>query len=285
MKATEDLKSIVTTMKMLSSVSVNQYNTAFEAIQNYGKTIYDGFLGLYLNGFFSGNAEKLSDKPKTIALLIGSDNGLVGPFNKEVLRQAITYLKKREIDVNHTDYICIGRRIGMISNYAKMPVVAAYPISNSLKEITSTASILLSKIQEIMQKKKAERVLLFYNKREEQHQIVHIVQLLPLPADKLSEMKEKKWEGHSFPLITADYSELLRTLIHEYLSYVLSSALISSLACEHYTRMINMQQAEKNIDESLNTLNLEYQQARQNAITSELIDIVSGAESIKKKKK
>lgn len=284
-KATQDLRNIVTTMKMLSSVSVNQYNEALISIQSYGKTIFDGFLGLYLNGFLTGTAEKLSSHPKTIALLIGSDNGLVGPFNKEVLSQAIAYFKNKNLSSQETDYICIGQRIGMITKYAKMPVLAVYPISNSLKEITSIASDLLSKIQETMQKKKIERVLLFYNTRENQHQIVKMIQLLPLPADKLAEMKTKKWEGKSFPLITLDYTELFRALIHEYLSYVLSSALISSLAAEHYTRMVNMQQAEKNIDESLETLNLAYQQERQTAITNELIDIVSGAESIKKKRK
>ena len=81
-----------------------------------------------------------------------------------------------------------------------------------------------------------------------------------------------------------DFHQLFLSLIHEYLTTLISQAIISSLACEHYTRMINMQQAEKNIDDSLEELNLIFAQNRQTAITDELIDIISGANSLKKKK-
>ena len=73
-------------------------------------------------------------------------------------------------------------------------------------------------------------------------------------------------------------------LVHEYLTVILSGGLTASLAAEHYARMVNMQQAEKNIDKSLEDMNLAYQQARQTQITDELIDIVSGAEAMKPKK-
>ena len=69
--------------------------------------------------------------------------------------------------------------------------------------------------------------------------------------------------------------------MREYLTMVLFSAITMSLSAEHYTRMINMQNAEKNIDERLDEMNLIYQQKRQETITEELIDIVSGAEAMK----
>ena len=56
-----------------------------------------------------------------------------------------------------------------------------------------------------------------------------------------------------------------------------------SLASEHFTRMTNMQEAEKNIDENLERMNLEYQQQRQENITDELIDVISGADAMRKK--
>lgn len=109
-------------------------------------------------------------------------------------------------------------------------------------------------------------------------------QLIPLPKNTFTALKQKRWEGKSFPLVTADKDALFSALSHEFLTVSLTGTLTASLAAEHYARMINMQQAEKNIDESLENMNLEYQQARQTAITDELIDIVSGAESMKKKK-
>ena len=61
-------------------------------------------------------------------------------------------------------------------------------------------------------------------------------------------------------------------------------AIASSLASEHFTRMISMQNAEKNIDEHLESMNLEYQQRRQTEITNELLDVVVGSEVLKNKK-
>ncbi len=284
-KTTKDLRGIVNTMKLLSSVSVNQYNQAYESIKEYGKTIDDGFLALYVNGYLTGNAPKLPKKPKTLAVLIGSDNGLVGPFNKEVLSQANKYFRRKEIDESQVSYICVGKRISALARYQRKNVIENYIISNSLKEITSMASLLLSKINESIQKNRFNRVVFFHNQRMEQHQEVDMSQIYPLPRHVFRKVKERKWENKAFPLITADFEDLFKALVHEYLSFRISRNIIASLAAEHYTRMINMQQAEKNIDESLEKMNLEYQQARQTAITNELIDIVSGADSMKKKKK
>ena len=85
------------------------------------------------------------------------------------------------------------------------------------------------------------------------------------------------------PLVTLPTDTLVEELIKEYLMIAVSSALTYSLAAEHHTRMINMQNAEKNIDERLEAFNQEYQQKRQDSITEELIDVVSGSEAIKKK--
>ena len=87
------------------------------------------------------------------------------------------------------------------------------------------------------------------------------------------------------PLITLKPQVLVSKLIQEYLMIVLSGAITMSLAAEHHARMINMQNAEKNIDESLEQMNLEFQQKRQEAITEELIDVVSGSEALQVKKR
>lgn len=67
------------------------------------------------------------------------------------------------------------------------------------------------------------------------------------------------------------------------LMIAISKQLNASLVAEHFTRMNNMQNAEQNIDENLAEMNLAYQQQRQEDITDELIDIISGAEAMRKK--
>ena len=84
-------------------------------------------------------------------------------------------------------------------------------------------------------------------------------------------------------MLPQNTQRLFSSLIRESLIMSLSGAINYSLAAEHFTRMTNMQNAEKNIDENLAELNQEYQQQRQEQITDELIDIISGAEAMKKK--
>ncbi len=284
-KSTTDLREIVSTMKLLSSVSITPYEKALASLKKYGKTLEDAFQGLMLNEKDITPPLLPKDKSfKTIAILIGTDNGLVGKFNRDVITHADTYFKAHGYDMDSVIYLCIGKRINGLMSGLKDQVAASYAISNSLREIALIASEILKKTDEIISKQKVKQVLIFHNHRESgMPQRTEKRQLIPLPKNTFAALKQKRWEGKNFPLITADKEALFSALSHEFLTVTLTGALTASLAAEHYARMVNMQQAEKNIDESLETMNLEYQQARQTAITDELIDIVSGAESMRKK--
>ena len=125
---------------------------------------------------------------------------------------------------------------------------------------------------------------MYYHKREPAGQTsLEKTKLLPSDKNAYERLRQKKWDTNNVPLITMPPQKLFEALIKEYLMIELCSMLTYSLSAEHHTRMVNMQNAQKNIDESLEKLNLEYQQKRQDAITEELIDVVSGAEAIKKK--
>jgi len=78
---------------------------------------------------------------------------------------------------------------------------------------------------------------------------------------------------------------LVSCLIKEYVAISVVTAITNSLKAEHYTRLANMQAAEKNIDETLERMNLEYQQMRQEAITNELLDVVNGSEALRNRLK
>lgn len=284
-KTTTDLKDIVGTMKMLSSVSIAPYEKALKSLHRYGQTVQDAFVGLLKEEHFSYQPRPIkSTTPQTVAIIIGTDNGLVGRFNRDILSYVQSDLKERNC-LLQTHFICVGKRLGLMADSAKLPVAATYAIMNSLKEIASIASMVLMKVNAVISEYRAEQVLIYFMQRKTgEAQKPHVMQLMPLPYADMVRFKSEKWTGKTPPLITADYDTLFSVLIHEYLTVALSGALTASLAAEHYTRMVNMQQAEKNIDESLSEMNLTYQQLRQTSITDELIDIVSGAESIKKKR-
>lgn len=286
-KTTEDLRNIVSTMKSLSSVSILQYEQAQKSLIEYTHTIRNAFHALIkTNAVFIPTHEKTSATPKTIAIVIGSDNGLVGRFNKEIMQTAALSLKEKGISPKDAVFITVGKRVAALAEQQQYDLFAKYAVSNSIKAINSIASTVIVRMEEAMEKTKATRVLLFYHKRlPNQPTEIEQITLLPFALQQYKNLKNEPWPTNNVPLITLKPQVLVSKLIQEYLMIVLSGAITMSLVAEHHARMINMQNAEKNIDESLEQMNLEFQQKRQEAITEELIDVVSGSEALQVKKR
>lgn len=284
-KTTTDLQSIVKTMKMLSSVSVGQYEKALSSLTQYGATLRQAFHGLFTQSFFTYMPPKIeTTSPKILAIVIGSDNGLVGKFNKDILEFVQSSCNGLGANQNQIRLIAVGKRIALHAPNMNLHISHAYPISNSIKEIASLAGLILTKIDKEVSEHHFDLVEIFYNKEQNLSFTPQMRQLMPLSYHDFQNLKRTRWEGKMLPLITAEKEDLFSALLHEYFTIQLTNALITSLAAEHFTRMNHMQQAEKNIEEKINELHLQYQQARQNQITEELIDIVSGATVITKKK-
>lgn len=284
-KTTEDMRDIVSMMKTLSSVSILQYDEALVSLKGYRKNITDAFHALVKRGNFPPNAfSTLHKDGKTLVILIGTDSGLVGRFNTELLQKAYADLSEKHTPLSDVLFIGVGKRvIGLLSS-RKVDIFAKYAISNSIKTVNSLAGTLIVKIYEAIQKQKVSSVLVYYHKREPAGSTsLEMIKLLPSDKSTYEHLRQKKWDTNNVPLITMPPQKLFEALIKEYLMIELCSMLTYSLSAEHHTRMVNMQNAQKNIDESLEILNLEYQQKRQDAITEELIDVVSGAEALKKK--
>ena len=281
-KTTTDLRGIVSTMKMLSSVSVGQFERALKSLNQYTENIQNAFRGLFAQESFQYTPPVMRVKNKKIlAVLIGSDNGLVGRFNRDVLDNMKKTLEPLA-DKNQIKIISIGKRLSAIIPTNGWHLLSHYNNSNTTKEVSALAGALLTKINQLVSQDQFDSVWLFYTTRQDLKTSVIGEQLIPFQQNLLDTIKSKKWDGRTLPLITAEHDELFSALIREHFVVSLSHALTASLATEHYTRMIHMQQAEKNIDEKLAELELIYQQERQNQITNELIDIVSGAEAINK---
>lgn len=286
-KTTQDLRSIVSTMKSLSAVSIIQYDTALKSLLEYGKTIDAGASALLRNGVL--NAAKppkiASDKKRVLAVLIGSDTGLVGKINRDVTDFAFQTLREKGVDANQAHFIAIGRQIINLMESREYSLEASYPVSNSIKAVSTTAAAVLVKIDEVLHTHGITHVYLFYNRKRGVSVRPHSSLLMPAGEEWLEKIKERKWESRRFPVFSMSPQALFSSLVQERLLIELSTALTDSLTAEHHTRLMTMQAAEKNIDENLERMNLEYQQMRQENITTELLDVVSGAEALRKKDK
>ncbi|MBR2136770.1 MAG: F0F1 ATP synthase subunit gamma [Alphaproteobacteria bacterium] len=281
-KNTQDLRGIVNTMKTLSSVSILQYEQANRALDQYRRNLRDAFHAYVQKFGVPLQPKQKTAQQKHLVILIGSDNGMVGKFNREIMEKAAAELQKKKIDVKNVLFLIIGKRLMMLAEQQNLDVYGRYSVSNSVKAVNSLAETIIIKIDEAIRLKHINTVTVWFHKHSKNSSVsVEKRQILPFDFSVLKRLKDKPWPTNNIPLITLAQEQLLPALINESLLAAVSSQLNYSLAAEHYTRMTNMQNAEKNIDENLAALDLEFQQKRQEMITDELIDVISASEALK----
>jgi F-type H+-transporting ATPase subunit gamma len=104
--------------------------------------------------------------------------------------------------------------------------------------------------------------------------------LLPLDREWLRSLALKKWPHRVLPTFTMGPGPLLAALVRQHLSVTLYRTVAQSLAAENASRLTAMQAAEKNISERLDELQAAFHQERQGTITEELLDVISGFETL-----
>ena len=130
-KVTEDLREIVGTMKALSSVSILQYEQANTALAQYRRNLKDAFHALIKQGGLPKNEVKTAQN-RQLVILIGTDNGMVGKFNKEILDKAKADLKKQGVPLKNTLFLTVGKRIGGLAMQSNLKLYAKYAVANSV---------------------------------------------------------------------------------------------------------------------------------------------------------
>ena len=280
-KTTQELRDIVGNMKMLSSVSIWQYERANKALDKYRRNLRNAFHALMLHGGIPMSVSENVGVAKYLYILIGTDNGMVGKFNKEIIEKVRADMRARKQQRNDVLFLVIGKRLSVLAEQVGFKIYHAAGISNSVKIVSSMAESILLKIDEATIREHVNHVAVYYHKRVGNTAItLESQQIMPYDKNLWKNLHDKKWDTNNFPMISKDKNRLFSALLKEALLISFIRLLNSSLAAEHFTRMTNMQEAEKNIDENLEQMNLAYQQQRQENITDELIDVISGAEAM-----
>lgn len=279
LETTGDIQSIVRTMKALSSVSIRQYERAEAAMADYARTVELGLTallrqrrqaGLPPPGAAGGRSGREG------LLVIGSDRGLCGRYNDTVTRFARSRLDDRPVMLG-----VIGARVAARLETDGRRAEAFYPLPGSVEGLSRLVQTLIVEIDRWTRVHGVGQVWLVHNRREgraaarpQSHR------LLPLPDSYLRELSEVDWPGRSLPLFRMDPDRLMSWLVQQRLFVVIYRALAEALASEHASRLAAMQAAERNIEERREDLLQLYRVRRQETITRELMDVVSGYEAV-----
>ncbi len=273
-----DLQSVVATMKTLAAVSIHQYERAADALADYMRTIELG-LQIVLREHREWNMPVVPDG-NIAAVVFGSDQGMCGQFNELIASFAIEHHSSQHRRPPHATCV-VGGRAQFALVDAGWPIDKAFRIPTSVQEIADCVSDLLTAIEQLRKERNITTIRVYSNVRSKARTYEpQARQLLPISSDWLHSLRTRKWESCSLPTYAADCDELMSLLIRQSLYVALYRACAESLASENASRIAAMQAAEKNIDETLEELNMSFKTQRQTDITEELLDVVIGFEAL-----
>lgn len=281
------LSTVVRTMKALAASNIAQYERAVESLEDYYHTVSLSLFAILsqspkaLAALHDPRAKKAAAKQTTaVALVFGSDQGLVGRFNDTLAEFAIRELKQFDID---TDIWVVGEQMGLAWPQGRDTIDAHFPVPTAVGSITALLEAILAKIEEAGDEKPIEQFTIFYQAPQElQGYKPAQVKLLPLDKEWINYLAVDAWPGKKVPQIIGPVEDLLPHLTREYLFVSLYKAAAGSLASENASRLEAMQRAQKNIDEMQDELNQSYNRLRQSSIDSELFDLIAGFEALQK---
>lgn len=218
------------------------------------------------------------DEVKHVTIvLVSADRGLAGAFNSNVGRAAFSFGREQTAPVSYVTYGKKGRdfvfrRGGSVSaDYSPIP---ARPT------LLDTTPITRQVIEEFLEGKTDEVWVAYTDYVSAAVQKPTLKKLLPLAAEELLEGAKSEGPRPAYDF-EPDPQGILDTLLPRLTEMQVYQAVLESLASEHTARMVAMRNATDNASELITTLTLTYNKARQQAITSELLDIAGGSEALK----
>ncbi len=280
-KNARELQSVVKIMKVISSTNIRGYEMAVKSLGEYSESIEMGLQVVMMNEK-KFSVPFPSEKRETLgAVIFGSEQGLCGKFNEQIARYALDEMNEMRHEERRA--VAVGERVISHLEEGGLPVEAHFSFSGDGLGITEVMAEVLVKIEEWHLEGDIDKIILFYNRPESGPLAAfrpHMAHLLPLDMKWINGLAEKRWPSRSLPTFSMDADRLFSSLVREHIFSSLYRAFVESLASENASRLSSMQAAEKNIEDRLNELSISFRKQRQEAISSEMQDVLIGFEAL-----
>lgn len=268
-------QKITKAMKMVASAKFKRAQDRIIAARPYAKKINE-LLGDLVSVAEEGIDELLDSREiKTrCVVIVSADRGLAGSFNTNLIKHSVNYLKG--IDKN-TKVVIVGKKAFDSLKKKELNIIQSNTSLFSNLTIEQSNDI-VNYLVDGYRRKEYDSVEIIYNQfKSVVKQVVAIEQFLPLKKTEKTKEDKKVTDYIYEPSET----EIIKKLIPKQLRIQFWKVLLESNAAEQAARMTAMETATKNASDLLKILELSYNQARQAAITKEILEIVGGAEALK----
>ena len=264
-RSMESTKQITKAMEMVAASKLRRAQAKMISSRPYFDIIYDA-IGQILAQDSDAESVYLKERPvkKSLYVVIAGDRGLAGGYNSNILKLASAHMEGKNVVV-----LPIGKKASDYFRSRKIPTLNDY--YGVAEDISISDSFTLSKLLcKAYLSGEVDEVFLAYTQFQSVlSQTPTTIQLLPMHAEPAQKRNSMEYEP--------DPDTVLSAIIPEYVVGVFYGALCESRASEQAARRTAMDSATQNAEEMIADLSLQFNRARQAAITQEITEIVAGS--------
>ncbi len=281
-KSVKSTQKITKAMKMVAAAKLRKAQENAEKGRPYSKKMQNIILNLTRSISDPKNAPKLlsgTGNDKTyLCVVLTADRGLCGGFNTNICKLAKTSFKKILNEKKNLKIITVGSKgFDQIKREYGKYVVKKYSFKEKKQITFKEADTVGNEIIRLFNQNEFDKCILFFNNfKNVITQIPQAQQIIPVD-NKSSESKEENFLPYEFE---PDEDEILEDLLPKNISTQVFKAFLENAASEQGSRMTAMDNATRNAGDLVDKLTINYNRSRQASITKELIEIISGAESL-----
>lgn len=272
-------KQITRAMNMVASAKLRGAQARIERFRPYASKYRDviGELAAKAEGSSHPLLMGHEEKKNCGIILVTSDRGLCGGFNANIISAAFALAVEKQKEGMEVSFNCVGRKGRDAVRRAGYNIDLSYGDRMASIDFALAAHVARN-MTEKYEKLEMDEVWIVYGEFVSlAHQPPRSMKLLPLAPPKA----EKSEGPHCEYVYEPSEARLLADLLPRYINVQVYRSMLDTSASEHAARMAAMDNATRNCNDLINTLTLLYNKTRQASITSELIDIVGGAEALK----
>ena len=281
-KSVKSTQKITKAMKMVAAAKLRKAQENAERGRPYTQKMKNIILNLTKSINDPNNAPKLlvgSGKDQTyLCVVLTADRGLCGGFNSNICKLAKTNFRKIINQGKDLKIIIVGSKgLDQIKREYEKYIIKKFSFKEKKQISFVEAEIIGEEIINLFKEDQFDKCILFYNNfKNVITQVPQAQQLIPVENKSTEQKKEDSLSYEYEP----DEDEILEDLLPKNISTQVYSAFLENAASEQGSRMTAMDNATRNAGDLVDKLTINYNRSRQASITKELIEIISGAESL-----
>lgn len=289
--STKSTRQITSAMQMVSTAKLNQiqrhtqtYEVYADKVKNMLSDLVKSHNASAANAGHGAYAALFEKRPvkKTGILVITSDRGLVGSYNNNIIKQTLQLLKDKNLTKDNTVFLTVGKTGTEFFKKRGMNVIYEYSGISDVPTYREVHQIVKTAVQMYDDGVFDEMYLAYSHYVNRITSRVQIHDVLPITEESLLENAQPIENSKDTSPVTAEYefepsdTEIIAELTSQYAESLIYGAILDAKTSEHSSSANAMSSATDNADDIISSLELQYNRARQAAITTEITEITGG---------